>query len=114
MVATTPDPFLATAGKISVLLGKGDGSFQSERIALSGPYVAGLAVADLNHDGKLDLAFSTFSANGVSVALGAGDGTFANPASFPVDLSGGGGPIAVAVGDLNGDGNPDIVVAGLS
>lgn len=120
VVATTPAAAEPTTGKISVLLGKGDGSFQSERTALSGPYVAGLAVADLNHDGKLDLAFSTVSnplgviINGVSVALGGGDGTFANPASYPVAVSGQGGPIAVAVGDLNGDGNPDIVVAGLS
>jgi uncharacterized protein (TIGR03437 family) len=119
VVATTPDPDLATTGKISVLLGKGEGSFQPEQIALSGPYVAGMAVADLNHDGKLDLAFSTVSelvgvgiANGVSVVLGAGDGTFSNPASYPVAFNSQRNPIAVAIGDLDGDGNADIVVTG--
>ena len=43
----------------------------------------------------------------VSVLLGNGDGTFRLPTPYEV---GGSTPVAVAVGDFNGDGNPDLAV----
>jgi hypothetical protein len=69
-------------------------------------------VADLNGDGKLDLILANYSgqSNGdgsVSVLLGNGDGTFGGPVVYD---SGGGGPTAMVVTDLNHDGKPDIVV----
>ncbi len=86
---------LATAG--GVLLGNGDGAFQS---ASSLPFVGGswaLAVGDFNRDGNPDLAGPT------SVLLGNGDGTFGQPLEF------GGWAYKLGVGDLNGDGNDDLV-----
>jgi hypothetical protein len=72
--------------------------------AASGP--DGIAVADLNGDGKLDLAVSNYGSNNVSVLLGNGDGTF----QAAVNYSGASGPNGVAVADFNGDGKPDLVM----
>ncbi len=72
----------------------------------SGPKT--VAMADLDHDGNLDLAVATFS-NNVSVLLGDGSGQF--DVETVVGLGGGERPSDIAVGDVNGDGDPDIVVA---
>ena len=64
------------------------------------------AVADVNHDGKLDVLVS--NQNGViSVVLGNGDGSFQSPQSIAT-LPAGSYPILSA--DLDRDGNPDLVV----
>jgi hypothetical protein len=59
--------------------------------------------ADLNGDGKVDLAGN--GANVVSVMLGNGDGTFAAKTDFPVAAA----PQAVAAGDFNSDGKVDLM-----
>jgi hypothetical protein len=59
--------------------------------------------ADLNGDGKVDLADA--GANVVSVMLGNGDGMFQAKTDFPVAAN----PQAVAAGDFNSDGKVDLV-----
>jgi hypothetical protein len=59
--------------------------------------------ADLNGDGKVDLAGA--GANVVSVMLGNGDGTFGAKTDFPVAAD----PQAVAAGDFNSDGKVDLI-----
>ncbi len=90
-------------------------AFARQDIAVTLPsesYVSGLAVADFNNDGKLDVAIATVSTvlgapATVEVFLGKGDGTFQAPIStvFGIDM------YALVVGDFNGDGNVDLAVA---
>ncbi|HET9326610.1 MAG TPA: VCBS repeat-containing protein, partial [Candidatus Eisenbacteria bacterium] len=71
----------------------------------NGPF--SVAIADLNADGKPDLAVANSYSGAVSVLLGNGDGSFGPK----TDFSAGMGPHSVAVGDLNRDGKPDLAVA---
>lgn len=50
----------------------------------------------------------------MSVLLGNGDATFTGPVNYPIDGTPANGTASLGVGDLNGDGNPDLVVANVS
>ena len=99
----------------SVLLGNGDGTFQPAVVYSSGGAEAySVAVADLRRNGKLDIVVTNINCSatcfdgGVSVLLGNGDGTFQPAVTYDS-----GGPIAssIAIGDVDGDGVPDLIVA---
>ncbi len=101
-------------GAVSVMLGNGDGTFQPAVNYSSGAYWPySVAIHDLNGDGKVDLVVSNGGAVGswkgsVSVLLGNGNGTFQPAVNYST-----GGQVAasVAIGNLRGDGVPDLVVA---
>ena len=99
----------------AVLLGNGDGTFQPAVLYFSGGCGAlAVAVADVSGDGKPDIMIGNDSQNCegtdglVSVLLGNGDGSFQPATTYDT-----GGPVAfsVGVGDINGDGHPDLAVA---
>ena len=94
-----------SAGSVSVLLGKPDGTFQAAQTSPTGASPLSLATGDFNGDGKLDLA--TANAADVSVLLGNGSGGFGAPASISVGST----PSSVAVGDFNSDGKMDLAIA---
>ena len=94
---------------VSILLGKGDGTFHSYLpVAVPGNGNDSLAAADLNRDGRLDLVVGSGSyPGGISVLLGNGDGSFA-PAVFYV-VPNSYSMNSVAVADFNRDKRLDIV-----
>ena len=92
---------------VSVLLGNGDGTFQSQVTYPVGSDPSALAAGDFNGDGRTDLATANTFDNNVSVLLGNGDGTFQNPVTYAV----GNGPSALVAGDVNGDDRTDLATA---
>jgi hypothetical protein len=103
-------------GDAGVLLGNGDGTFQTATAYPAGVASQSVAVTDVNGDGKLDIVMSGgdigcddgFCDGLVIVLLGNGDGTLQGAVSYS---SGGDRPASVKVADVNGDGKPDILVA---
>jgi hypothetical protein len=102
-------------GIVGVLLGNGDGTFQAAvPYGTGGESALGVAVADVNMDGKLDLLvvnevdINSNSNGTIGVLLGNGDGTFQPAIAYN---TGGASADAVAVADVNGDGKPDLLVA---
>src|SRR5687768_9956459 len=92
------------ASKVLVYLGSGTGGFTALAPVLDA--AAGIAMADLSGDGKLDLALGTFSAY-ARVWLGDGQGgfTFAAQVTLP-----GGQAMGVAAEDFDLDGLEDFAV----
>lgn len=105
------DMAVASAGvsggpSVSILLGKGDGTFLPATNYLGGNGPTSLVAADFNQDDSLDLAVANSLSFYISIFLGNGDGTFTpGPQNPSVEAP----QSFVAVGDFNGDGIPDIV-----
>ena len=70
-------------------------------------YSFGLAAADLDGDGHVDLVASDSQHDDVIVLLGHGDGTFAPAQTFPTDPS----PLALVASDFNHDHLVDVAVS---
>ncbi len=97
-----------TANTVSVLLGKGDGTFAPHVDYPVGSAPSGIAVGDFNNDGKLDIVVVYgFNDAHVAVLLGNGDGTFKPFKPTTAGVQGG----SIAVGDFNGDGKLDVAVS---
>ncbi len=108
VVSTKYDFSNQLTDNFSVLLGDGDGSFQSAPMFATGSEPTALATAVLTGDGNTDLVITNFNSDDVSVLLGNGDGTFQNQTAYP--LPAGQHPVAVAVADVNDDGRLDLIV----
>jgi hypothetical protein len=92
---------------VLTLLGNGDGTFRNGPAFETLGAPRDLTLADLNRDGRLDLAIPVFG-GGVAVHFGRGDGTFGGG----TELLGSSQFRATAAADMNGDGHVDLVAAG--
>jgi len=129
--------FCEPSDMYAVLPGRPDGTFGAAvytgngTVPLSATYLwtamgSAMAIADLNGDGKLDIAVATVDAHSMrtlslrdmtyggasheqlTVMLGRGDGSFEAPTTVNMGST---NVIAVTAGDFNGDGQPDLAVS---
>ena len=94
------------AGGVSVCLGDGDGGFAcgpEAGLPNGGPWM--IAAGDLDGDGHVGVAVASSSVNGVEVLYGDGAGGFADTSFLPAGTF----PIAIDLGDLDGDGDLDVI-----
>ncbi|WP_264046197.1 FG-GAP repeat domain-containing protein [Methylobacterium flocculans] len=101
------DAVTANSGNIgvSVLLGRGDGSFDPvTNYSTAGSDAYDVDIADLNGDGNLDLVVGLLYGRGVGVLYGNGAGQFG-----PTQVISAGAAGAVAAADLDSDGDVDLV-----
>jgi FG-GAP-like repeat len=113
-----PDLVVESSDGISLLLGKGDGTFSTTppvfSLGMQAPgrpppcCISGVVADDFNGDGNLDLALALSSS--IVVLSGRGDGSFDSPIVIPE------GPFFFAgqlfVADVNGDSIPDLIALG--
>ncbi len=96
-----------TAGTVSILLGNGDGTFQTQTTFNAGTSPYGIAVTDLDGDGNLDLVIGSLSTT-ITLARGSGTGTFTT-----TSLTGLSSPAYPAIADINAGGKVDMAVANI-
>lgn len=97
-------------GNVDVFLSttKGSFSFKASSYSTGGSYPNGIAAADFNQDGWLDIASSNWYSNDVSIFFGMQNGTFNAAVRYPFSFSPKG---AFLVADINGDGINDILAS---
>jgi len=103
----------SSGSALYVFLNDGTGALKAGQLVDTGTDEYQIVAADLNGDGKLDLVVADAGANfgeegaDVKVYLGNGDGTFQSPTTFQPNAQ----VLSIAVGDLNKDGVPDLVIS---
>ncbi len=103
---STMDVALLDRGALSVLLGNGDGTFQEPQMIYPNQDedLRTIALLDLNLDGFADILAGAYPSQ-VLVFMSQGDGTFADPVIHETGL----GPFVIETGDVNGDGDLDVL-----
>lgn len=97
-----------STGTVEAFFGDGFGGFGNRTIVGFASQAAGFSVSDVNSDGISDLA-AVLNSNTVSIVLGSANGVFQTPVNYP--LGGADSVGLIATGDLDGDGDSDIVAS---
>jgi hypothetical protein len=104
-----PDILTGNFGRLpdslTVLIGRGDGTFREQQNYSAGVSVNDVAVGDFNRDGVADVVVGEFINNTVSVLLGKRHGGFEAARKYPTAS----GLNELAVADLNNDGTLDVI-----
>jgi len=98
-----------SSNNVSVLLGRGDGTFETAVNYPVGTEPSAITVADLNHDGFPDIAVADEIGKTIAVLINKADGTgtFDSAVLYPAGQA----PRGIVAGDLRGTGIVDLVVA---
>jgi hypothetical protein len=96
----------ASQGDVAVLLGNGNGTFQTAVNYQVGSDPRGIAVGYFAHNGIADIAVASSGSNSVAVLAGQGNGTFTSSGAAVGDT-----PVGIALADFNGDNNLDVMTA---
>ena len=110
------DPDLAvtnfSSNSVSVLPGNGDGTFDAATNIPTGTNPRTVAIGNLDADANPDMAITNQGSGTVSILLGQGNGMFAAAAEPTISV--GSSPFGIAIGNLDGDANADLVVGRLT
>jgi hypothetical protein len=108
-----PDIIVANYGtnNVGVLLNSGNGTFtpQTTYSTGTGSNPIGVAVVDVNSDGKADIIVANQGTNNVGVLLNSGTGTFTVQTTYSTGTDS--SPYSVTAVDVNSDSKPDIIIA---
>jgi len=94
---------LTTTG-FAIFLGTGTGTFQTPTLVTTPTAPGWMAVGDVNLDGRADVLITSNSSAYVSIYMGASTGGVTGPMFVYLP-----GSSQIALGDVNGDGIPDLV-----
>jgi hypothetical protein len=103
-----PDVVTTTVRSVLVLFANGDGTLRTPVAYPTAVQPFDVQVGDLNGDGKLDVVTANYLAHTVSTLINTGDGTLEAGADYTTGGFGG-APYKLALADLNGDNELDVV-----